>query len=137
MIELDLFKTKLLGYLKEYAPERINETEWIEELSDACYDTMNRNIKYGIKRYEAQNMAISEMLASVPESFYMRLNALYEEKYNSDTNTEGLPLFPNQKRQATIISLMKIWPDKTIERTNNECIKIIEALIGENSHYVI
>lgn len=65
MIELDFFKSKLLGHLKEYAPEKLSEVELIDNLSDAAYDEMNKLIKSGMTRYEAQEIATSQMLSYI------------------------------------------------------------------------
>lgn len=134
MIELDFFKSKLIGFLNEYAPDRINETEWIEELSDAAYDEMNRFIQSGAQRYTAQNMALTQMLSCVPDSLYLRLDRLYEENYNPYANIDELPLFKGKERCETILSLLKVWPKESAELSDTECLEIIQKLVKEGNH---
>lgn len=134
MTELNFFKSKLVGFLNEYAPDRTSEAEWIDVLSDTAYDEMNRLIQCGTQRYTAQNMALSQMLSSVPDSFYLRLDALYEKNFNPHANIEELPLFNGQQRRETILSLLKVWPKGKIEITDTICIEIIQALVKEGNH---
>lgn len=49
MIELDYFKSKLIGYLKEHTSERIGNGEWIDIVSDTAYDDMNHFIQGGLR----------------------------------------------------------------------------------------
>ena len=130
MIELDYFKSKLIGYLKEHTSERIENGEWIEIVSDTAYDDMNHLIQGGLTRSAAQEMALSQMLSKVPESLYERIDAIYEARFNQVLNSEGLPLINRLGRHDTILTLMDKWPDNE-GLSNDERIQLVSTLVKE------
>lgn len=130
MIELDYFKSKLIGYLKEHKSEQIENSEWINKVSDTAYDDMNHLMQEGITRSAAQEMALSQMLSKVPESLYERIDAIYEARFNQALNSEGLPLINRLGRHDTILTLMDRWPVNE-ELSNGESIQLISTLVKE------
>lgn len=135
MIELDYFKSKLIGYLKEHTSERIGNGEWIDIVSDTAYDDMNHFIQGGLTRSDAQETALSQMLSKVPESLYERIDAIYEARFNQTLNSEGLPLINRLDRHDTILALMDKWPDNE-ELSNDESIQLISTLVKEANNGV-
>lgn len=131
MVELDFFKSKLISYLREYSPDLVDEKERIEKWSDAAYDELNRQVQLGITRHEAQDSALEQMLSSIPDTGYMRMENLYEENFNPHSNTEGLPVLSTLTRRETILSLLAVWPEYSSEVPDSVCIERIISFTGE------
>ena len=78
--ELSYYRLSLLSYLKESHPDRVADTEFINERADHAAEVYSDAIKSGTTHIEAEERASTELYRGLHFSAYnMLVNILWEE----------------------------------------------------------
>lgn len=92
-MELSYFQLRLLTFLKESHPDKINDREFIRQRSELATLAYSDTIQSGKSHLEAEELALEELFLGLHFSKYDTLFEILSEEFTDTASEEKIPQY--------------------------------------------
>jgi hypothetical protein len=95
-MELSYFQLRLLAFLKESHPDKIDDREFIRQRSELATLAYSDSIQSGKSHLEAEELALEELFLGLHFSKYDTLFEILSEEFSDTVGEEKIPQYAQE-----------------------------------------